>query len=149
MTAMGGKIMKFLKGKKAVSPVISVVLLVGISVVASALAYGWYIGIQKGSGEATGETAARTSQSTAAALLITNVDATNGLSVTVANIGSVNVTGLKLYVDNSEVGFTGQNYVEKDSVLTISNATYSVSSGVHTVKVSSKEGAEASQVVVK
>lgn len=140
---------KFLNNKKAVSPVISVVLLVGISVVASALAYAWYIGIQKGSGEATGETAARVSQSSAAAIIITNVDASNGISVDVANIGTVNVTGLKLYVDNSEVSFSGIDYVDVGNITTITNGTYTMPSGVHTVKVTSQQGAEASQVVVK
>jgi len=140
---------KFLRNKKAVSPVISVVLLVGISVVASALAYAWYIGIQKGSGEATGETAARVSQSSAAAIIITNVDTSSGISVDVVNIGSVNVTGLKLFVDNSEVKYSGKNYVEVGNLTTLSNSSYSMPSGIHTVKVTSQQGAEASQVVVK
>ncbi len=141
---------KFLRNKKAVSPVISVVLLVGISVVASALAYAWYIGIQKGSGEATGETAARVSQSSAAAIIITNVDTSSGINVTVANIGSVNVTGLRLFVDNSQVSIAGKDYVDVGGVTNIWNSTtYNMASGVHTVKVVSREGAEASQVVVK
>ncbi len=108
--------MGFLKEKKSMSPIISVVLLVGISVAACALAYGWYIGIQKGAGQATGGTAARTSQSTAAAILITNVDTGSGINVTVANIGAVNVTGLTLYVDNSVVSSSGQHYVNKDGI---------------------------------
>ena len=140
--------MGFLKEKKSMSPIISVVLLVGISVAASALAYGWYIGIQKGAGQATGGAAARTSQSTAAALLITNVDANSGINVTVANIGAVNVTGLTLYVDNSEVNSSGQHYVNKDGITSLYNSSI-ISSGVHTVKVGSYQGAEASQVVVK
>ncbi len=142
--------MGFLKEKKSMSPIISVVLLVGISVAASALAYGWYIGIQKGAGQATGGTAARTSQSTAAAILITNVDTGSGINVTVANIGAVNVTGLTLYVDNSVVSSSGQHYVNKDGITSLYNSNSSImSSGVHTVKVGSEYGAEASQVVVK
>ncbi|GBE54570.1 hypothetical protein BMS3Bbin15_00728 [archaeon BMS3Bbin15] len=143
--------MGFLKERKSMSPIISVVLLVGISVAACALAYGWYIGIQKGAGQATGGTAARTAQSTAAAILITNVGANNGINVTVANIGAVSVTGLTLYVDNSVVPSSGQHYVNKDSVISLSNSStnYTMPSGVHTVKVGSYQGAEASQVVVK
>ncbi|GCC11373.1 hypothetical protein IPdc08_01427 [archaeon] len=142
--------MGFLREKKSLSPIISVVLLVGISVAASALVYAWFIGIQKGAGEATGGTAARTTQATAAAILMTYVDLNNGVNVTVVNIGSVNVTGLTLYVDNSVVPSIGQHYVNKNGVTTLANlSSYIMPSGVHTIRVGSEYGAEASQVVVK
>jgi len=144
--------MKLSKNKKAVSPVVSVVLLIGIAVAASALVYSWYAGMQKGTQEATGETAARTAQATSAAILITNVEYPSngsiGIKVTVSNVGSINVTGLALYVDNANVNYTGNNYVDVDSTTTLSNGTLSLSSGVHTVKVTSQQGAEASQTLV-
>lgn len=145
--------MKILKNKKAVSPVISVVLLIGIAVAASALVYSWYAGMQKGTQEAMGETAARTAQATSSGILITNIEYpisnNKGINVTVSNIGSVNVTGLRLYADNSPIVIEGGNtYVNVGNTTNIWNTTLSLPSGPHTIKVTSQQGAEASQTLV-
>jgi len=145
--------MKILKNKKAVSPVISVVLLIGIAVAASALVYSWYAGMQKGTQEAMGETAARTVQATSSGILITNIEYpisnNKGINVTVSNIGSVNVTGLRLYADNRPIVIEGGNtYVNVGNTTNIWNTTLSLPSGPHTIKVTSQQGAEASQTLV-
>ena len=144
--------MKLSKNKKAVSPVVSVVLLIGIAVAASALVYSWYAGMQKGTQEATGETAARTAQASSAGILITNIEYNTTLdtmNVTVSNIGSIAVHDLKLYVDNSPLSLdqsVSELAIDSTTVLNTSNFGYS--SGVHTVKVTTKEGAQASQTLV-
>lgn len=131
-------------------------LLVGISVAAAALSYSWYIGMQKGTQAATGETAGRTAIASSAAISITNLYYSSGapsINVTVSNIGSVNATELRMFIDNVEISLGSGviNYAAKNSYTNLWNGTTSVlplSTGVHTVKVTSKEGGEASYSLV-
>lgn len=144
------------KDKKSVSPVISVILLVGISVAAAALSYSWYVGMQKGTQAATGETAGRTAIASSAAISITNLyynSSAPSINVTVSNIGGVNATELRLFVDGVQIPLASGavNYASKDSSTNLWNTTTSLlplSTGVHTVKVTSKEGGEASYSLV-
>ncbi len=142
-----------MKDKKALSPVVSVILMVIIAIGASALAYTWYIGIQKGVTGESGTAAAKMVVASSASVVITNLeypDSNGGINVTVANIGSVNVTGLRMYVDNVYEQTNGDTYVNVDDIATLWNSTgLSLSSGVHKVKISSTSTtAEASQIFV-
>ncbi len=142
-----------IKDRKALSPVVSVILMVIIAIGASALAYTWYVGVQKGVTGESGTTAAKMTLASSAAIVITNLeypDSNGGINVTVANIGSGNITGLRMYIDNVYQPSAGDTYVDVDGIATLWNSTgLSLSSGVHRVKISSPStNAEASQIFV-
>ena len=140
-----------IKDRKALSPVVSVILMVIIAIGASALAYTWYVGVQKGVTGESGTTAAKMTLASSAAIVITNLEYnSSGINVTVANIGSVNVTGLRMYIDNVYQPSAGDTYVDVDGIAALWNSTdLSLSSGVHRVKISSPStNAEASQIFV-
>lgn len=139
----------FERRRRGFSPIISVILMVGVAVFASALAFSWYTGVQKGSGETTGQVAAKTSQATGAALLIINVETNaTAFNITLKNNGAVNATKLKTYVNNEPVGTSGATYVSPGEIDNLWNSSYSIS-GVASFKVISQEGGEAQYVVAR
>ncbi|RLF59177.1 MAG: hypothetical protein DRN25_04320 [Thermoplasmata archaeon] len=142
--------------RKSVSPIISVVLLIGIAVAAAALVFTWYTGMQKGAQEAAGEGAGRAVRSASASLLITNVEynssGENYLNVTVVNIGSVTLTNLTVYMDSSLLTLhddckENAYSLAKEGVTYLWNQT-EIKKGVHTIKVVSREGAQATYTLV-
>lgn len=78
---------------KAISPVIAVILLVGVAIGAAALAYSWYTGIQKGTQEVGGAAAGRTALASSAAMTILSVSDSG--NVTIKNIGGVTLTNIQ------------------------------------------------------
>ena len=128
--------------RRAISPVIAVILLVGIAIGAAALAYSWYMGIQKGTQEVGGEAAGRTALSSAAAMTILNVNDSG--YVDIKNIGGVTLTSINCTsngnpcsnnpIDSIPPGGTNTSYIK----CSLSNGT------VNIIQCISAEGAVAS-----
>ena len=127
--------------RRAISPVIAVILLVGIAIGAAALAYSWYMGIQKGTQEVGGEAAGRTALSSAAAMTILNVNDSG--YVDIKNIGGVTLTSINCTsngekcdgtIESIPPGGTNTSYIK----CSLSNGT------VNIIQCISAEGAVAS-----
>lgn len=86
------------KSRRAISPVVAVIMLVGIAVGAAALAYAWYTTTQKSLGEEAAASGAQLGKATGYNLQI--VSAVNGsqVNVTVRNIGSGTIDSVSLFV---------------------------------------------------
>lgn len=132
--------------RKAVSPVIAVLLLIVIAVAASILTYVWvtgYIGTiqQQGGTEQLREK-----------IKIDGVqyDGTT-LTVYVRNIGEVSVTVDAIYVIKSDGTITAQTTglaqtINTSQVSSMSLSVSSLSSGTYTIKVVTEKGMEATYV---
>ena len=132
------EVIKMNNKNKAISPVIAVILLVGVAIGAAALAYSWYMGIQKGTQEVGGEAAGRTAVTSSAAMTILNVNDSGG--VTVKNIGGVTLTSIFCYINStSNCSITSLSPGSSGSC-TLSSG---LSSGLNIVKCTSTEGAVA------
>lgn len=131
--------------RRAVSPVIAVILLVGVAVGAAALAYSWYSGVQRGVQDTSGAVGPRTMKSATSSLVILN-KYYNGsaLNLSVKNIGGSNQTGLKLYIDDEQYANMGDKSIGVGEVGNVWNNNVVLSPRVHTIKVISREGAEGS-----
>lgn len=134
---------------KAISPVIAVILLVGVAIGAAALAYSWYTGIQKGTQEVGGAAAGRTALASSAAMTILNVD-DNG-KVTIKNIGGVTLTSINCTCGGSICNngtYTTIGSLSPGS--TNSSIACNLSSGtVNIIKCTSAEGAVATYQKLK
>ncbi|RLG58451.1 MAG: hypothetical protein DRN95_04280 [Candidatus Hydrothermarchaeota archaeon] len=123
---------------KAISPVIAVILLVGVAIGAAALAYSWYMGIQKGTQEVGGAAAGRTALASSASMTILDVNSTG--YVTIYNNGGVNLTSISCTNNNNACSGTISNLAPGSKNSTIN---CSLGSGVNTIKCTSAEGAVA------
>jgi flagellin-like protein len=139
---------KIRKNVKAISPVISVLLMIAVAVVASLVAYAWvmgYIGVQT---DKTGQAIQIQSMANATVL------GTPGrLVIYVQNIGtgSVNVNPQSVYVNNAQVStnMTGSITIPAQSTLTIGTTYSLITTGTQSATVTAKvttEGGTFSQV---
>lgn len=128
---------------KAISPVIAVILLVGVAIGAAALAYSWYMGIQKGTQEVGGAAAGRTALASSASMTILDVNSTG--YVTIYNNGGVNLTSISCTKDGTLCNGTGTSSISNLAPGSKDSTTIqcSLSSGVNTIKCTSAEGAVA------
>lgn len=120
---------KFRRNVKAISPVISVLLMIAVAVVASLVAYSWvmgYIGFQTGK---TGQ-----------AIQIQSVSA-NG-TVYVQNIGGSRITFSNpcVYLNGTAVTVTGIAPINPGETASLATPTTFGSGDVVTVKVTSTDG---------
>lgn len=134
--------MQIMKNKKGISPVIAVILLVGVAIGASAMAYSWFSGIQSGTQEASGATAGQVALASGANV---KIDYINSTHISLRNIGSSTLTGIQIS-GLTATGFSGVSL----GAGTVNYSTYSgASSGVTTVRVTTNEGASATYQLVR
>lgn len=88
------KINKIRKNVKAISPVISVLLMIAVAVVASLVAYAWVMGYMNFQTAKTGQ---------AIQIQATNVDKDNDLIVYVQNVGTGNVKLSTVYINGTMI----------------------------------------------
>ncbi len=136
--------MKLFKDRRAVSPVIAVILLVGVAIGAAALAYSWYTGMQAGTQEASGEAAGRLALSTGASMAIKNLQNGTNVTVTIANTGATSLSDFTMYIGTN----SAQNNTVTIAEGSIGTVTFAgmgqyIGSGVTQVKVVSGDGAVA------
>ncbi len=144
------KFRKFRKNVKAISPVISVLLMIAVAVVASLVAYAWVMGY-------IGTQTAKTGQ---AIQIQSMANATVGgspgkLVIYVQNVGdgAVAINGQSVYVNNAQyaTNITSSTTVQPQMTLTIGVTGYTglVTSGTQSATVTAKvttEGGTFSQV---
>ncbi len=136
--------MKFFKDKRAVSPVIAVILLVGVAIGAAALAYSWYTGLQTGTQEASGEAAGRLTLSTSASMVIKNLQNDTNVTVTIANTGATSLSNFTMYIGTNSTKNTTVAIAKGDiQPMTFAGMGNNINTGVTLVKVISREGAVA------
>ena len=123
---------------KAISPIIAVILLIGVAIGAAALAYSWYMGIQKGTQAVGGTAAGQTAQASSAAMEIVDIDSNKNL--TIKNIGSVTLTNIKCTYDSSACSGSISSLPPGSTSTTIQCSGIS---GVKTITCTSDEGATA------
>jgi flagellin-like protein len=139
---------KFRKNVKAISPVISVLLMIAVAVVASLVAYAWVMGYIGAQTAKTGQAIQIQSMANA------TVTAVQGrLVIYVQNIGdgSVNVNPQSVYVNNVQVGtnMTATVTIPAQSTLTIGTTYSLITTGTQSATVTAKvttEGGTFSQV---
>ncbi len=108
------KITKLRRNIKAISPVISVLLMIAVAVVASLVVYAWVMGY-------VGSTTSKTGN--AIQIQSMSVNSNGFLVIYVQNIGDggVNLNGQSVYVNNVQVtdGLTGTTPIAAQGTLTI------------------------------
>jgi FlaG/FlaF family flagellin (archaellin) len=136
--------MNFFKDKRAVSPVIAVILLVGVAIGAAALAYSWYTGLQTGTQEASGEAAGRLTLSTSASMVIRNLQNDTDVTVTIANTGATSLSNFTMYIGTKSAQNTTVAIAKGDiQPMTFAGMGNNINTGVTLIKVISREGAVA------
>ncbi len=135
------EVIKMNNKNKAISPIIAVILLVGVAIGAAALAYSWYMGIQKGTQAVGGTAAGQTAQASSAAMQITFVNST---TITIKNIGGVDINTTLITCTPS---VNSSLWTDTDTLNPGESATTqflsSLGSGVTNIKCVSAEGAVA------
>ena len=134
--------MKILKAKRGISTIIAVLLMIVIAVAAAVITYVWiiaYLGGTMGGIEEEGQRANISIDTVA------NTSTTQ-IQIVVRNIGDVEATVDKVYVDGVSASFTGTATIglESSRTLTATKPSGSWSAGTqYTVKVVCTDGASA------
>lgn len=145
------KFRKFRKNVKAISPVISVLLMIAVAVVASLVVYAWvmgYIGFQSGK---TGQAVQIQSMANSTVLNVPSINSPNNkgyLVVYVQNVGdgAVNVNPQSVYVNGVQyaTNVTSSTAIPAQSTLIIGTSYSLVTTGTQTatadVKVTTEGG---------
>ncbi len=130
---------------KSISPIIAIVILVGVAIGAAALFYAWFSGVQSGTQEVGAETAGQTALAAGAAMQIQNVNDTG--YVTIKNIGSVNLTGINCTSNGNACSNTINNLGPGSTDTSTINC--SLSTGVNNIECVSAEGARATYMKLR
>lgn len=137
------------KGKRAVSPVVAVTLLVAIAVGAAAAFYTWYQGIQNPATEKGAELTSRQLSLAGGQLTIESVDTnTSGTSyIYIRNMGTGRLSNFTLYIDGSYAKLENFTLLE-GGLGNISTTAISEAGETYRIKVVSQEGASAVKAVI-
>lgn len=87
---------------RSVSPVIAIILLIGISIAAVTLAYNWYINVQQTSGISSEEAIVGFGNSSLANLQLLSAEQ-NSHMIMIRNIGGVTVVNVTVLINNRPV----------------------------------------------
>jgi len=143
------KILKRFKNKKAISPVIAVLLMIAIAVAASILVYVWSMGLV-GALQGTG------GQQTREQLIVEayNAKTTATWTLYVRNVGPTNVQIAAVYVEGASAGFAGAITTltpgaTEALTVTVPTAAVTINPGAaYTVKIVTTSGAVFSYSVI-
>ena len=135
--------------KKAISPVISIILLVAIAIGIIATAYSWLSGIQRPTQETGSELAGRQTLELAGQLKIESIYAnTSGNStIYIRNVGSIYLSNFSLYIDGN-LDKTVNIGLEVGELGNITTSSITQSGKTYIIKVVSSQGATAVKSII-